>query len=794
MELDALKPEMAKARTEEKEKRLKIAVGVLAVVCVVLLVALVVVVARGQSEKESKEESREGNTHFCPEEAQLAVMAETKSSGLFDDLSDEEIVAVRDYLLGQPSLNLTPHHLATVDSNYIYLIELRQAPKDEALLHMEAGGPRPARTARVVVYRGAVTPPTVEEYLVSPADEPIQHVLERGPGKDPIPFNSRPYDVIEEHVWGPIIENATKHAFRLLNESFDGWTYHNCTTRCLTYSFAAPPLESGERDVWVWLLRDVQGFYVHPVGFEILINSAGADVSRWGVVKVFYHNVSFNSVDELMAAYDDGTLQKTFLPTPEDPVFSKLVPRGTPQPRKPLRGPRQVEPDGKRYAVSGRHVEYMGWSFDFRVRTSSGLQLFDIRFNGERIVYELSAQEATAFYSGWSPMQMMTEYMDSSWGMGTSFELIRGVDCPESATYFDVTHFKDTGRPLHYRKSVCVFELDSGVPLRRHYDNNFAGGFNFAGGVAGNVLVLRTIATPYNYDYVFDYVFYANGVLEGRVSTTGYVQATHWTSHEAPYGELIQNPAVAGSVHDHFVHYKVDLDVAGTENSYETLDVELENIANPWFPGRRRIQKVVKARQKTSEKAALYHYNFDNPKYLNFYSAERNKMGVRRGYRVQIDGVMKQMYPADLPLSNATGWLFHQMAVTKQKDSELTSSSIYNQLDPYEPAVDFRQFYADNESIVQQDLVAWVTVGLMHIPHSEDIPNTGTAANSARFFLRPNNFFDEDPSMALRDAVLITPPGDRDDRAKFHRFGVPTGPLCTPRHHPDEYTGTYGSP
>ena len=780
-------------KERKKVKILKIAVCVLAVLCLALLIALIVVVSRDKREiKVEKSDSHEA-AGFCPEALQFQVTAQPKSSGLFDDLSEQEIIAVRDYMLRQPSLNLTPYEDAAINTNYIYLIELKQPSKDKALQFLDQNGTKPARQARVVIYKGGVAEPRVQEYLVSPAQKPDRHVTSKGPGHKPISFHSRVPDSIEEDVWDVIVLNVTKHAFRLLNESYDGWTLYNCTDRCLTWSYSGPPLKSGDRKFWLWLVRYLPGFSIHPVGFEILINSEGSDVSRWGVAKLFYHNATFDTVDELMEAYDGGTIYKAFIPTPKDPLFSSFLRRGAPQPQKPLRGPRQFEPDGKRYAVSGHHVEYMGWSFDFRVRTTSGLQLFDIRFKGERLVYELSGQEATAFYSGWSPMQMMTNYMDTAWGMGSSFELIRGMDCPEAATFFDVVHYKSTGQPMKFKNAVCVFEMDTGLPLRRHFNDDFEGGYTFAGGLTTNVLVLRTIATPYNYDYIFDYVFYASGVLQARVSTTGYVQATYWTPNEAPYGNLIHSLNVAGTIHDHFIHYKVDLDIAGRKNSYETLDVELENITNRWFPGYRHIQKVVRPRQKSTEKAALYRYNFDHPKYLNFYSeTDRNKMGVKRGYRVQINSAMKQMYPEDWPLTNGTSWMFNQMAVTKHKDTEERSSSMYIQNDPYDPAVDFRKFYEDDENIENKDLVAWVTLGLMHIPHSEDIPNTGTAANSVNFFLRPYNYFDEDPSMASSDAVLITPTDSKFSGSKVNRFGTPTGPVCAPRDHPNEYKGAYG--
>ena len=64
-----------------------------------------------------------------------------------------------------------------------------------------------------------------------------------------------------------------------------------------------------------------------------------------------------------MDAYSNGSISKVFLPAPsyssDSPLFSSFLRRGKPQPPVPLRPPRIVEPDGKRYTVSGRHVEYM---------------------------------------------------------------------------------------------------------------------------------------------------------------------------------------------------------------------------------------------------------------------------------------------------------------------------------------------------------------------------------------------------------------------------------------------------
>ena len=67
-------------------------------------------------------------------------------------------------------------------------------------------------------------------------------------------------------------------------------------------------------------MRDLQGSYVQPVGFEIYYNTQGSNVSLWKIEKVFYFNTSFESVEELMSAYNNGSLYKIFLPAPSQVI------------------------------------------------------------------------------------------------------------------------------------------------------------------------------------------------------------------------------------------------------------------------------------------------------------------------------------------------------------------------------------------------------------------------------------------------------------------------------------------
>ena len=778
------------AKKEDKTNFiLKILVVLFALLSLALLIALIVVATKEKGEPVENGAGL-GAADFCQETTQLE-SSPARSAGLYDDLSKEEIIAVRDYILAQSSLNVTPFEDAKINDNYIYLIELQQPPKDKALEFLNnENAQKPDRSARVVIYSGGKANPDVREYLVAPAGNPNKHEETTGPGqKYPIPFNTRFADVKELAIMESMLRNVTKHAFRLLNESYDGYTFWNCKDRCLTWGLSAPStFKANQRKQWIWLMRDMIGFYIHPVGFEVLLDTGGNDPSNWRVEKVYYNNATYDTVEELMAAYDAES--KMHFPAPKDNGrFSTYERRGDPQPKKPLRHPRIFEPDGKRYTVSGRHVEYMGWSFDFRARTSSGIQIFDIKFKGDRIVYELSVQEAEAFYSGWSPKPLHTNYLDAAWNMGSmTFELVRGVDCPNTATFFDVLHFVGQKDPAKYKNAICLFEQDMGVPLRRHYDTNFKGGYNFYGGMPGSALILRTAATTYNYDYVFDYIFYPNGILEVRTSASGFPQTTFYTVDEEPYSNQI-HPMMAGSMHDHIFNYKVDIDILGEKHSYETIQVGLQNFTNPWFPNDYHVQKIIHRRTRTTEDDAVFHYNFETPTYLNFFNKnKKNAYGVHRGYRLAIRDMMKQMYPASWPVVKGAGWSLNQMHVTKRKEEEDKSSCIYNQQDMVDPVLDFSK-YVNKENIDNEDMVAWVTMGMIHIPHSEDIPNTATPGSVASFQLRPFNYFDEDPSMGSYDGVLIMP---TKDGPKIDNFGTPTKPECTPKEKPIDFFGLYG--
>ena len=75
-------------------------------------------------------------------------------------------------------------------------------------------------------------------------------------------------------------------------------------------------------------------------------------------------------------------------------------------------------PEGRRYSIRGNRIVWMEWSFIYGVKTTKGVQIYDAQFLNERIIYELSLQEISVFYSGMDPAFQSTIFHDSAFLLG----------------------------------------------------------------------------------------------------------------------------------------------------------------------------------------------------------------------------------------------------------------------------------------------------------------------------------------------------------------------------------------
>ncbi|XP_076852139.1 primary amine oxidase, liver isozyme-like [Brachyhypopomus gauderio] len=704
------------------------------------------------------------------------VVNHTDDSLIFADLTPLEYKSVRDYMWGQADLKISHSATARPSENFIFLIDLLLPKKAEALSYLDAKGPKPPRKAIVVVFFGEHG--YLKEYVVEPMSGNMQHhdVTREKYKVDSLPFTARPV-TIGEYV--QLFTFLYREVFRKIEtELRESFGYFPNKKNLAWYEGIPRGVKTGDRKTWISFFHDYSGMYIHPVGFEVLINHENKNSSIWSVEKLLYNGKYFDSINRFKLSYAEGTLNKT--------VFKDISNYGSLKPRsRPTGlGPQQYYVQGKRFSVKKNQVIYLDWNFAFGLSSLTGMRVFDIRFKGERIAYELSVQEAMSVYGSVTPGMILTKFLDSSFGIGRfAHELVRGIDCPYLATYIDVYRYIDTNVTQRFRNAICVFEHDTGRPLRRHF-SDFSQ--NSYGGLANSALYFRTITAIGNYDYIWDFIFYQSGSVEARVHATGYISSSFNVDGSLKYGHQVAENVI-GNIHTHFVNFKVDLDILGVKNVFQTKDMVYEEVPLPWMTQRKaKIPRLVEKQVMTEREGALRH-DHKIPRYLHVASNQTNRWGHQRSYKLQVVSFAGEHLPESEPEERSMSWARYKVAITKHKDEEQTSSSLYSQNYMWDPVVDFSKYIEDNEVIENEDLVAWVTTGFLHIPHTEDIPNTVTVGNGGGVLLRPHNYFDEDPSIHSPDGVYFKPGSETD--CEFNKIACLDKDLCSPSLDPFTYHG-----
>ncbi|KAF8600307.1 amine oxidase catalytic domain-containing protein [Ceratobasidium sp. AG-I] len=694
----------------------------------------------------------------CPADGALRTKA--PKTNIWASLTRSETKEVQDWMYRQKGFNLTRMENARMNDNTLWLIESILPNKTDALRYVDKNGETPAKYARVILYSGGLSTPLIQEYMVGPlpissntTHTPFSYVYQNSTGgvggSGVFPFNARSADSIEEFVQSFMtpLENITKDLI--------GGSYTGSKDDQLSYSWQGPNSYDGNwRRSWVFFVGAGNGArYLAPTGLFAYIDISGTDPSRWFLRRIVYNHQIYNSADEFSAAYYSGSLLRAVKPDLKHQDWSTRKRKGPARALDDRAAPRNVLVEGGRVKADkeAQYVEWMGWSFYLGFNRDTGLTLWNIKFKGERIIYELSLQEALSHYGGNDPVQSSTAYLDRHYGVGENTRpLLSGYDCPYGALTLNATYYTED----EYYSSpgaICIFEADMGFPTSRHSDTVN----NWYGSTRGTVLTVRSMTTVYNYDYMFDYLFYLEGTVEVRVAASGYLQATYWDPSQDRYGTRIQKTTM-GCVHSHVINFKIDID--GMRSSllkYESWVFTLSMC--PWFDADEGpIRQLWVNRTWVPNEIQTNMGENGQTTYVVANKNVKNKWGYPKAYRFQ-PGVHAVHNPlqGSRRILNSARWGEWDLMIAKAKDTEPWSSTTWNQHLSADPPVDFSKFFDPPESIDQEDLVIYANLGMHHIPRAEDAPNTLFTDTRSSFILSPFNYFDEEPSRDIRNAILL---------------------------------------
>ncbi|KAJ7168667.1 amine oxidase catalytic domain-containing protein [Mycena filopes] len=779
-------------RTKTRRRRLGILSAALASAVTAALFLLLAPTSRQLAPQLDFLDDNAGNgPRVCADTAPLPTTAPREN--VWRNFDVREAAAIRAWLWAYQDadgrgFNLTSEVGATDLDNSIALIENFPPPKAEVLEYFDGNAEAPGRFAKIVLMLGATSPQSIAQYLLGPLPttistltlnaaapelKPLRHIYTR----PDVPYNGRLYAQNASHLQEFVrqmlapLHNATQEllggvvhgpqgrppALTVLEDSDPD------SESELVFGGSTPFSYDGSfRRMWIQLKKNGPGSFLKALDMYFYVDMSAPEPAGWFLVRMVYNRQVFGTTEEFLQAYTNGTLKRSHMPdapSAEEASWASRARRGTKRDLDERAGPRQVSFNGPRYRVdrANQYVSWMGWSFYLSFARDMGMSLWDVRFRGERILYEVAPQEALAVYSGSDPHQGSTVFLDGGFGMGTSTRgLIRGYDCPYDALLLPSVTHTASGTILQ-EDAICVFERDAGRPLSRH--TGYMKGE--MGAIKGYELLVRTISTVGNYDYLFDYTFQLDGTMEVRVSASGYLQGAWWDEAESSYGTKIRDTYM-GSIHDHVINYKFDFDIAGTRNSLMAVSLENEVVQQPWFDddwGQDVHQQKIVRRMIRNESDALLEYpkNYEGV-YAVVNEEELNRWGYPRGYAIH-PGV-SPIHLTNLDSKRTehnVNFAKHHLAVSRRKDSEPSSSSMWNINLPGAPPVDFYKFF-DGESLEQEDLTAWVNLGMHHIPRAEDSPMTLTNIATSSVLLTPFNFNDWDPAMESMNAVVINVP------------------------------------
>ncbi|KAF2156374.1 copper amine oxidase [Myriangium duriaei CBS 260.36] len=416
---------------------------------------------------------------------------------------------------------------------------------------------------------------------------------------------------------------------------------------------------------------------------------------------------------------------------------SEYYPKLRPPPRATTKPYHVLQPEGPSFK----------WRFRVGFNYREGLTLHDIRYEGRSLFYRLSLAEMFVPYADpRAPYPRKGAFDIGNDGAGINANNLKlGCDCLGHIKYFDGWHNTNSGEPLKLPNVICCHEQDDGI-LWKH--TNFR--TQNAVVTRSRILVLQTIITVTNYEYIFAFHFGQDASIHYEVRATGILSTSPVTLGQSlPYGTIVA-PGVLAPYHQHLFCLRIDPAIDGHENSVvveesEAMPVDDPNVHNPFGVGyttvsnvvehecgldldfnKNRVFKIVNENKinpvtKTPVGFKLLpHYSQKLLAHPSSYHAKRSEFGAHAIWVTNYDG--EEIFPSGRHTMQSMGGEGIASGIRKRQEAAGSPSPARN-----------------------GDIVVWHTFGSTHNPRIEDWPVM--PAEKMIVGLKPVNFFTGNPGI-----------------------------------------------
>jgi primary-amine oxidase len=433
-------------------------------------------------------------------------------------------------------------------------------------------------------------------------------------------------------------------------------------------------------------------------------------------------------------------------PRPWEPVGPNEYTHEHQRLRQDLKPLRVSQPEGASFTLTpagetGHVLEWQKWSFRVGYNQREGMVLYDVRYDSRPLFYRLSLSDMNIPYADpRHPYHKKSAYDLGDAGAGAMANNLKlGCDCLGHIQYLSGVITDDRGRPTPMDNCVCVHEQDGGIGWKH---TNYRTG---RAAIARNrELVLQSIITVSNYEYILAFMFNQAGEVIYEVRATG-ILSTQPIDHEldqvgVPFGTVV-HPGVLAVHHQHIFSLRIDPMLEGHANRLVYDEAHAMPVDKEWNPhgvGYTVTETVVdKAGGLDLAPDANRVFKIQNP-------AVRNPVnGKPVAYKIHAPPFQKMLAHPDSFHFKRAEFADHNLYVTTHRDRELYSGGWYTNQSRGGTGV--RSWAARQDSVVDTDIVVWVQFGINHVPRIEDFPVM--PCEILKVSLKPVNFFDRNPAL-----------------------------------------------
>ena len=289
-----------------------------------------------------------------------------------------------------------------------------------------------------------------------------------------------------------------------------------------------------------------------------------------------------------------------------------------------------------------------------------------------------------------------------------------------------------------------MHEIDDGIGWK--HSNSKTGAVSI---VRSRVLVLQTIITVGNYEYVFMWHFDQAAGLHYKIQATGILStAPIDAGATVPWGTKV-NEGVMAPFHQHVFSLRIDPCIDGDQNTL----IEEDSVAMPFdetnpFGVGYVTQSRTLSTSGHSESAPNRVHKIINSSSINKASG--------KPVAYAIHSPTKQML-----LAHPNSWhgrraryARHPFWVTAHRDEELYAAGNYTYQSMPDEKSDLGAWTARSDKTEDSDIVVWHSISLTHNPRPEDYPVM--PCDTMTVSLKPSGFFEQNPALDVPQSMQST--------------------------------------